>query len=112
MLAKEVERLGIEGRPECFYNCDESGFPTDPSKCKYVGPIGEKCIQVTHGSNRENTTVLAVCCADGLAMDPLIVFKGKHLQSNWLGSESLKDTYFAVSNSGWMTTEIFTDWFK
>ena len=30
MLDKEVKRLGIADKPECFYNCDESGFPTDP----------------------------------------------------------------------------------
>ena len=41
MLKKEVVRLGIQERPECFCNCDESGFPRDPSKCKYVGSIGE-----------------------------------------------------------------------
>ena len=28
MLDKEVKRLGIADKPECFYNCDESGFPT------------------------------------------------------------------------------------
>ena len=47
-LAKEVEHLGISDKPEAFYNCDESGFPADPSKCKYTGPIGKKTIQVTH----------------------------------------------------------------
>ena len=41
MLKKEVEWLGIQERPECFYNCNESGFPSGPSKYKYVGPIGE-----------------------------------------------------------------------
>ena len=41
-LAKEVEHLGISDNPEAFYNCDESGFPADPSKCKYTGPIGKK----------------------------------------------------------------------
>lgn len=111
LLAKEIERLGIQDKPECLFNCDESGFPTDPSKCKYVGPVGKKCIQVTHGAIRENTTVLAVCCADGRAFDPLIIFKGKNLQSTWLGAESLKDTYYSVSDSGWMTTGIFHDWF-
>ena len=40
MLKKEVERLGIQERPECFYNSDELRFPRDPSKFKYVGPIG------------------------------------------------------------------------
>ena len=110
-LSKEVERLGIANKPESFYNCDESGFPVDPSKCKYIGRVGKKTIQVTHGAIRENQTVLAVCSADGKALDPLIVFKGKSLQSTWLGSESLKDTYFAASENGWMTTKIFHDWF-
>ena len=99
-LAKEVERLGIADKPEAFYNCDKSGFPVDPSKCKYVGPIGKKCTQVTHGSNRENQTVLAVCSAEGKALDPLIVFKGQNLQSTWLGKESLKGTYYMLVTMG------------
>ena len=80
-LAKEVERLGIADKPEAFYNCHESGFPVDASKCKYICPIGKKTIQVTHGANRENQTVLAVSSADGKALDSLIVFKGKSLQT-------------------------------
>ena len=59
----------------------------------------------------ENQTVLAVCSADGKALDLLIVFKGKSLQTTWLGSESLKDTYFAASNNGCMATKIFHDLF-
>ena len=70
-----------------------------------------KTIQVTHGCDRENTMVLAVASADGKVMDPLIIFKGESLQSSWLGKNALKDTYFAVSESGWMTTTIFQDWF-
>ena len=31
ILKAEVDRLGIGDRPECFWNCDESGFPDDPS---------------------------------------------------------------------------------
>lgn len=30
-LDAEVTRLGIGDQPECFWNLDESGFPTDPS---------------------------------------------------------------------------------
>ncbi|XP_057291107.1 uncharacterized protein LOC130613783 [Hydractinia symbiolongicarpus] len=111
-LNNEVERLGINDKPECVYNCAELGFPTDPSKCKYVDEIGKKCIQVTNGSNRENTTVLAVCCADGTSLDPLIIFRGKNLQSTWLGADGLENTYFSVSGSGWMTTNIFDHWFR
>ena len=32
-------------------------------------------------------------------MDPLIIFKGKNLQSTSLGKESLKDTYYVVSEN-------------
>ena len=73
--------------------------------------VGEKTIQVTHGCNCENTTVLAVASADGKVMDPLIIFKGKNLQSSWLGKNTLKDTYFAVKGSGLITPAIFHDWF-
>ena len=62
-------------------------------------------------SQQRNKTVLAVCSADGKALDPLIVFKGNSLQTTWLGLESLKDTYFTASNNGWMTTKIFHDLF-
>ena len=111
MLKKEMDRLGIADRPECLYNCDESGFPSDQSRIKHVGPVGEKTVQVTCGANRENTTVLAVCCANGLALDPLIIFRGKNIQSTWKGDKSLKNTFYAVSESGWMTTAIFHEWF-
>ena len=45
-------------------------------------------------------------------MDPLIIFRGKNLQSTWLGNESPKDTYYVISENGWMTTKIFHHWFE
>ena len=49
---------------------------------------------------------------DGEAMDPVIIFRGKNLQSTWLGKESLKGAYNGVSENDWMTTLIFHDWFQ
>ena len=106
-MEAEVNKLGIAGRPECFWNLDESVFPTDPTKWRTIGPKGAKTVRVSHGSNRENTTVLAACCADGSALDPLIVFKGKNMMSNWIGENALPNTYYATSETGWMTTVIF-----
>ena len=111
MLKAEVDRLGLADRPECVWNCDESGFPDDPSKCKTVGAKGAKTVRVTCGNNRANTTVLAVCSAKGKALDPLIVFKGVNLQSTWKGTQALPDTWYSCSKSGWMTTTIFHRWF-
>lgn len=107
LLEAEIKRLGIEDRPECIWNCDETGFPMDPSKFKTIGEKGKKSIRVTCGANRENITVLAVDCADGSCSDPLIIFKGKNLQTSWHGDKALPNTYFAVSESGWMTADVF-----
>ena len=107
-----IKDLGIENRPECIYNLDETGFPTDPSKRLTIGTKGSKTVRLTHGASRENITVLAICCADGSCFDPLIVFKGKKMQSNWCGEEALPGVQYAVSENGWMTSGIFEDFFK
>jgi hypothetical protein len=111
LLEKEIDRLQIRDRLECIYNLDETGFPTDPSKAKTIGTTGVKTVRLTHGANRENITVLATCCADGTCLDPLIVFKGKKMQSTWVGNEALPDTEYAVTDSGWMTCAVFEDFF-
>ena len=42
-----IERIIIENGlgPNQIWNCDESGFPTDPQRCKVVGVKGEGSIQ-------------------------------------------------------------------
>ena len=46
-----------------------------------------------------------------LCLDPLIIFSGKNLQSTWRGKHTLPNTCFGVSPNGWMTTDIFYEWF-
>lgn len=111
-LEEVVKQYGIEDRPECIYNLDETGFPIDPTKVKSIGTKGAKAVKLTHGANRENITVLVTCCADGSCLDPLIVFKSKRMQSTWVGENALKETQYAVSESGWMISCIFEDFFK
>ena len=93
------------------WNCDESGFPHDPKKCMSVTVKGEVAYKVTCGAGRENTTTLAVVNATGRVLDPLVIFSGKNFQSTWRGKKALPNTFYGVSENGWMTTEIFTEWF-
>ena len=92
--------------PSNIWNCDESGFPHDPSKCLVISVKGEVAYKVTCGSGRENTTTLAVASATGRVLDPLIIFTRKNFQSAWKGSNALPNTFYAALESGWMTTEI------
>ena len=93
--------------PSNIWNCNETGFPHDPSKCLVISVKGEVAYKVACGSGRENTITLAVASATGRVLDPLIIFSGKNFQSAWKGSNVLPNTFYAVSESGWMTTEIF-----
>ena len=43
----------------------------------------------------------------GHVLDLLIIVTGKNFQSTWKGSNALPNTFYAISESGWMTTEIF-----
>ena len=77
-------------KPQCVWNFDETSFPQDHTKKKAIGTRGTKTVRVTCGANRENITVLAACCADGTALPPLIVYKGKRVQSTWCAEEPIE----------------------
>ena len=42
---------------------------------------------------------------------PLIIFGGKNMQSTWRGSNALPGTLYGISENGWMTSEVFSEWF-
>lgn len=44
ILERELRRLGIINKPNCIYNCDESGLSLVPDTCKIVGRKGKKNI--------------------------------------------------------------------
>ena len=90
-----------------IWNTDESGFPVDPTKCKVITKRGETAYKVTLGPGSENNSVLATFNADGRVLPPLIIYAGKNLQSTWRGHKDLPGTMYSVSDSGWMTSEVF-----
>lgn len=115
LLKEEIQKLDLENRPECIFNLDETSFPNAPSKTKAVSEIGQPSHRKNHGSLKENTTVLACVNANGDALPPLIVFEASNLWSTWKGSEEqgmVPGTFFGVSQSGWMTSQVFYDYFK
>ena len=94
-----------------IWNCYESGFPNDPHKCRVASVKGNTSYKVTCGAQHENITTLAVVSAAGRALDPFIVFAGKNKQFTWRGDSALPNTFYGQSESGWMTSDVFSDWF-
>ena len=57
-------------------------------------------MKLRYGAGRENITVLGVCSAAGVVMDPLIIYKAKNMQTSWYGDKALPNTYYGKSENG------------
>ena len=95
-----------------IWNCDESGFPTDPHRCKVVSVKGQTAYKTTSGARRENITTLAAVNSADRALDPVVIYQGKHMQSTWKPKQALPDSFYGRSDNGCMTSEIFFQWFQ
>ena len=63
---------------------DETGCPpSDQGTRRVVGHRGTKMQHKQGGANHENVTLIVTIGADGRALDPTIIFKGKKFQSGW-----------------------------
>ena len=115
LLEKTVKELNIEDRPDLIWNADESGLPYEPKRCRVVSGKGQKTLQIVTGSDRENITVLAACSAVGVALPPLIINQGQHVQSTWRPNMPVDSKYYPwqyANSSGWMKSDIFFKWFQ
>lgn len=80
---------------------------------------GQKVVKVVAGTGRQNISVLAACNAAGTALPPLIVYASKaavlsSIPAEWIGDDqfTIPGTWYGLSKTGWMTTEVFQSWFN
>ncbi len=123
-------------RPHAIFNCDESGF-NDETACKcnnfyrikylkleniknvsdFIGEMVIVAHETKHayeqagGSGKSFTTNLVCGNAAGEILPPFIIYSAKHLNPQWtIGGP--RNSKYAVSESGWITTYLFSEWFK
>ena len=113
------------------YALDEVGFWDGISgNERVISRRGTKRQHVLQSGNREVTTVLAVICADGSHLPPLVVFKGERMQLSWAehnpdhvlyGSASFTMCLWLLSvylyrvtstPSGYVNSEIMFNWLQ
>jgi transposase-like protein len=139
LLEKCVVRLGLQDKPSHLWNGDESCFITDPSRVKVVAETGAGSTKrITSGPGRTSYSVMACVSASGAVLPPMIIFPGKfccdysiiiadvqsflswpilinivgkYFLANWKGNEGCNALY-AKSEKGWMTSEVFLQWFR
>jgi polyhydroxyalkanoate synthesis regulator phasin len=107
-------------RAENVYNIDEIGFLMGCSASAKVveivrHPRTDGKLFHSQDGNREMVTVLECICADGTALDPLVIYKAAELDAAWF-EDSLDDIpenmLFAHSGNGWTNSDIAMEYLE
>jgi DDE superfamily endonuclease/Tc5 transposase DNA-binding domain len=96
--------------PSKQYNGDETGFQIDPKTGKILGPKGE-VLYCEAGGNKEQMSVLVTTRADGKLMTSAIVYPYKKYVPKIIVDSLPRGFCIAKSESGWMTSSIFFEYF-
>lgn len=90
---------------------DESGFGVGESQNTRVliSTNVKQKYKATPGK-QDWVTVLECINAAGGSLTPMIIFKGKNMNSGWLPPQTPRDWHFAVSKNGWTSNEIGLQW--
>lgn len=99
--------------PDRIYNCDETGISVVPkTKSKIIARKGRKQVGAITSAERGTTITVEICfSASGNFMPPMMVYPRKRMDPQ-LMINAAPGAWGVCSNSGWMTSELFLDWFK
>jgi DDE superfamily endonuclease/Tc5 transposase DNA-binding domain len=99
---------------EDIYNIDETGFSMGESEKAYVivDRQHKSMGHILEGTKGEWTTVIECVSAAGTAIPPYVIFKGKHIQSNWFQQGAPTDWMIATSPKGWTSNGLALNWLQ
>ena len=111
MLEDCLQSNGLLNKAPCIFNCDETGVPLDPKCMKIVDKVGSKNPSYLTGGSKSQITVMACTCAAGYPIPPMVIFDRMTL-NNAMTKGEVPGTIYGLSHNGWMTRDIFREWFK
>ena len=109
MLTEALSDNGLLHRPAQIYNCDETGMPLGATSHKVVAKINSKPCSIT-SNDKAQVTILSCVNAAGAALPPFVIFKRKTMNQE-LANGEVPGTLYGVSENGWITQQLFKEWF-
>ena len=76
-LGDLLDQLGLAEAPDCIWNANETGFQMLQKPVRMVARKGEKFVPAWTSASRESVSVLVCGNAEGKAMSPMVIVKGK-----------------------------------
>lgn len=111
LLLYTIDKYELTG--DRIYNCDETGLTVNSKgHTKVLALKGKRQVGVLTSAERGETVTAEICfSASGAYMAPMLIFPRKRKQQTFeIGLPP--GSFVEVSDSGWITTELFMKWFE
>ena len=110
LLESTVTSLAISDAPECIFNMDETGFSKQTEiQAPVIVPTGHRPGFTHHIFTNDHITSVHAISASGQSIPPMIIFS-KNVPRSLLNCE-IRNWKYTSSKSGFISTQIFHDWF-
>ena len=103
-------RLNLIAKPSQIFNADETGVTIVHKLSKVVAHIGRR--NVPSLTSADKHTVLACVSASGQVLPSFMLYPRKRPVPEKMREGAYPNTIFQVSDNGWITKELFFEWFK
>ena len=112
-LKTVLDEKKLINSPKHIWNMDETGIQLEHKAGKVIAARGSKHVQTRTSGNRELITVIAAVNAEGTALPPHMIPKGKTIKTinAFNTTEAPANTNWSVSDSGWTKQGIAKLWF-
>ncbi|KAI8481581.1 hypothetical protein Bbelb_406810 [Branchiostoma belcheri] len=112
LYTEQLEKLGLQDRPDRIFNVDESSMNLDPQNEKVYATKGAKKVSSQSSGYAQHVTLVAGGNAIGGAIPPMIIFEGAQLRQSLLpgpGCGYPGATYSCAKN-GYMNGKLFKEY--
>ena len=79
---------------------------------KVVTEMGRRNVYALTLAESATHTVLACVSASRFVLPPMIIYRRKRCVPESLKEGAILDTFFATSESGWVNSELYLEWFR
>ena len=75
-----------------------------------LGDASKKKTLIQSPEDREWVSIMESISALGRSIPPLVIFKGKHIQTSWFHHDEVPDWVYTTSKNGWIANRIVFNW--
>ena len=106
-------RLNLIAKPSQIFNADETGVTIVHKPSKVIAQIGRHNVpSITSADKGKTHSILACVSASRKVFPPFIIYPRKRPVPEKLREGAYQNTVFHVSDNGWITKELFYEWFN